>query len=47
MRFLLGAAGAWEQCAPALPVPPRASRLKSVVRLERGLRHQPAPQLPR
>jgi hypothetical protein len=47
MRGLLGAAGAWGQCAPAAPFRPRRERLVSFVRPECGLTLRPAPQLHR
>jgi len=37
MRGLLGAAGAWGQCAPAAPLRPLPRRLKNFVRPECGL----------
>jgi hypothetical protein len=43
-RERVGAAGAGRKHAPAAHVPPRAFRLESFVRAERGLRHRPATQ---
>jgi hypothetical protein len=39
--------GRERECAPAAPVQPPGGRLMTFVRLECGLRHQPAPQLHR